>query len=407
MSDSTSRRNFLKTLGLTTSAFGFGGMALAQGQGQQPKTSKGKVIAGFEAGKEDPDASKGWRPFSDRRVRVGIAGYGLCAFGAQFGFQQHPNVEVVAVTDLIRSRREQLAKACGCKKTYDSCEEMIRDDNVEAVFIATDAPSHARLAIAALAHGKHVASAVPAVFGSIEEADQLFAAVKKSGRHYMLFETSCFHRDLFGWHQQYRAGQFGELIYSEGEYYHYFGAPLGGYNPKTKQVDTNGWRKGLPPQFYPTHATAYYVGVTGRGFTEVSCMGRPSKVHHLQAANNDYNNPFGSEIALFRTSEGGMSRMAVCWDLPAAHGEKGRVYGERDGSGEANTNRPPLPKGMVAGAHGGSHGYLTAEFLDAILRDRKPWIDVAQALNMTVPGIVAHQSALKDGELLKIPRYTL
>ena len=42
-----------------------------------------------------------------------------------------------------------------------------------------------------------------------------------------------------------------------------------------------------------------------------------------------------------------------------------------------------------------------------ILRDRKPWVDVAQALNMTVAGIVAHQSALKDGELLKIPQYEL
>ncbi|MEO7998287.1 MAG: hypothetical protein ABI852_12630, partial [Gemmatimonadaceae bacterium] len=31
--------------------------------------------------------------------------------------------------------------------------------------------------MAALKHGKHVASAVPAVFGSLEEADQLFAAV--------------------------------------------------------------------------------------------------------------------------------------------------------------------------------------------------------------------------------------
>ena len=41
----------------------------------------------------------------------------------------------------------------------------------------------------------------------------------------------------------------------------------------------------------------------------------------------------------------------------------------------------------------------------AILRDRKPWVDVAQTLNMTVAGIVAHQSALKDGELLKIPQY--
>ena len=39
--------------------------------------------------------------------------------------------------------------------------------------------------------------------------------------------------------------------------------------------------------------------------------------------------------------------------------------------------------------------------------DRTPLIDVAQALNMTVGGIVAHESALKDGELLKIPQYAL
>jgi len=34
-------------------------------------------------------------------------------------------------------------------------------------------------------------------------------------------------------------------------------------------------------------------------------------------------------------------------------------------------------------------------------------VDVAQSLNMTVSGIVAHQSALKDGELMNIPQYTL
>jgi hypothetical protein len=32
-------------------------------------------------------------------------------------------------------------------------------------------------------------------------------------------------------------------------------------------------------------------------------------------------------------------------------------------------------------------------------------VGIAEALNMTVAGIVAHQSALKDGELLKIPEY--
>jgi len=386
---------------------GLGSAALAQGKGQPPKDASGKVIAGFKKNKTDPNASKGWQPFSDRKIRVGIAGYGLCAFGAQFGFQKHPNVEVVAVTDLIPSRCAELAKACGCEKTYPSCEEMIKDDNIEAVFIATDAPSHARLAVAALEHGKHVASAVPAVFGSLEEADRLFEAVKKSGRKYMMFETSYFHADLYAWHQQYNAELFGQLVYSEGEYYHYFGTPLGGYNPKTRQVDANGWRKGLPPQYYPTHSNAYYIGVTGGSFTEVSCMGKLSAVAHLQARNNDYKNPFGSEIALFRTSEGGMSRMAVCWDLPSAHGEKGRVYGEKNSKGEVNTNRPPLPPGVGAGGHGGSHGHLTSEFVDAILRDRQPWVDVAQALNMTVAGIVAHQSALKDGELLKIPQYKM
>jgi hypothetical protein len=252
-----------------------------------------------------------------------------------------------------------------------------------------------------------VASAVPAVFGSVEDADRLLEAVKKTGRKYMLFETSCYHANLYAWHRQYEAGQFGKIIYSEGEYYHYFGSPLGGYNPKTNRVDANGWRKGLPPQWYPTHSNAYYVGVTGGSFTEVSCMGMPSAVSHLQPKNNAYKNPFGSEIALFRTSEGGMSRMAVCWDLPAAGGERGRVYGQKKAKSSANTARPPLPPGVGGGGHGGSHGHLMSEFVDAILRDRKPWVDVAHALNMTVAGIVAHRSAMRNGELMKVPQYAL
>lgn len=407
MSNSSSRRDFLKSVGIATSAVGLGSAAFAQEKEKSPTDAKGKVIPGFEKSQTDPNASKGWKPFSDRRIRVGIAGYGLCHFGARFDFQKHPNVEIVAVTDLIPSRRAELAKACGCEKTYPSCEEMIKDDNIEAVFIATDAPSHARLAIAALEHGKHVASAVPAVYGSLEDADRLFEAVKKSGLNYMMFETSYYHADLYALRQQYVAGALGKIIYSEGEYYHYDCAKLAGYNPKTRNVDTRGWRRGFPPQWYPTHSNAYYIGVTGGSFTEVSCMGMPSILPELKPENNDYKNPFGSEVALFRTSEGGMSRMAVCWDMPSGHGEKGRVYGEKKGSDKVNTSRPPLPPGVSGGGHGGSHGHLTSEFVDSILRDRKPWVDVAQSLNMTVAGIVAHQSALKDGELLKIPQYSM
>ena len=48
-----------------------------------------------------------------------------------------------------------------------------------------------------------------------------------------------------------------------------------------------------------------------------------------------------------------------------------------------------------------------SEFVEAILLNRNPLVDVAQSLNMTVSGIVAHQSALMDGELMKIPLYAL
>ena len=404
-----SRRSFFKIAGINAAAIGVGGARLSANQDQ---------IQGFEKAVTDRIAAKRWIPVSDRKIRVGIAGFGYCRFGAAFGFQDHPNVTVVAVTDLIPERCAQLAKACRCDLTYTSCEEMIKNDSIEAVFIATDAPSHAELAILALKAGKHVASAVPAVFGSIEDADRLLEAVKSSGQKYMMFETSFFHEDLYAMSQMYRAGELGQIIYSEGEYWHYFPTALPSYDPQRKEVNNTGWREGLPPQWYPTHSNAYHIGVTGGSFTEVSCMGMPSNLPHLQPQQNRYRNPFGTEIALFRTSEGGMARMAVSWDTPGVSGEMGRIRAQKGtfysrfqgiaGGGEHPLiERPPLPPGVEAGGHGGSHGYLMSEFIQAILQDRQPFVDVAQALNLTVSGIIAHQSALKNGELIKIPQYQL
>jgi len=62
---------------------------------------------------------------------------------------------------------------------------------------------------------------------------------------------------------------------------------------------------------------------------------------------------------------------------------------------------------MPAGGHGGSHGHLANEFVTAILEDRLPKVNVYEALYMTVPGIIAHQSALKDGERLPVPVYDI
>ena len=374
------------------------------------QVSIGTLVAGQVAAKagaaQAKEAPKPWQPVSDRKVRVGIVGYGVCKFGAAFGFQDHPNVEVVAVSDLIPERREGLMKACRCEKSYESLEVMVKDPKIEAVFVATDAPSHPKHCIDVLNHGKHVMSAVPATFGSIEEGEKLLETVKKTGFKYMMAETSCFRPDCYAMRKIYQAGGFGRLIYSEGEYYHYMATPLDSFN---------GWRIGLPPLWYPTHSTAYYIGVTGKRFTSVSCVGFKSELPQHKAGGNKYGNPFSDEVALFQTSEGGSSRMLMCKGINGLVVEQGRVFGERgwmDGTEYHGAEKklpdvvkPALPPGVAGGGHGGSHGYLTNEFITAILQDREPLVNIYAALAMTIPGIVAHQSALKGGERLKIPQY--
>jgi hypothetical protein len=39
------------------------------------------------------------------------------------------------------------------------------------------------------------------------------------------------------------------------------------------------------------------------------------------------------------------------------------------------------------------------------MNERKPTVDIYEALSYTVPGIIAHESALKGGEGLKIPQF--
>ncbi|NQT53306.1 Gfo/Idh/MocA family oxidoreductase, partial [bacterium] len=239
--DAVDRRELLGTLGIAS-------LAAAVGAAAAPR----QVAAA------QPEAPRKWKPISDRKIRFGIVGYGVCRFGAQFGFQDHPNVEIVAVSDLIPDRRRGLMKACRCGKSYESLEVLVKNPNIEAVFVATDAPSHARHCIECLKHGKHVMTAVPAVWGSIEQAEALVETVRKTGLKYMMAETSCYRADCHAMRQVYHAGGFGRLIYSEGEYYH-FG---------TKPIDSfKGWRVGCPPLWYPTHSTAYYIGVTGKRFT--------------------------------------------------------------------------------------------------------------------------------------------
>jgi hypothetical protein len=84
------------------------------------------------------------------------------------------------------------------------------------------------------------------------------------------------------------------------------------------------------------------------------------------------------------------------------------VYGQKSyKKARVDGNRPPLPPGVGGGGHGGSHGHLTNNFIESILLDKQPIVGISDALNMTLSGVIAHKSALKGGEWMKIPQYEL
>ncbi len=174
-----------------------------------------------------------------------------------------------------------------------------------------------------------------------------------------------------------------------------------------------------PPQYYPTHSNGFYTCVTHRRFVEVACSGVPSLKTRYRPANNRYANPYGSEFATMRCEDGSTARMLVAWDVPSFGGETGRIFGSKgcyvpekggyrgwfdERVAKMDLAKPALPPGVDAGGHGGSHGYLTDDFLRGILvPGHKVCVDLKTALDTTLAGVYAHLSAMKDGETLKIP----
>jgi predicted dehydrogenase len=325
-------------------------------------------------------------------------------------------------------------KTYHCGKSYPSLEEMVKDRNIDAIAVFTEGPNHVRHTIECMKHGKHVISAVPACWGSLEEVEKLLETVKKYGLTYMMAETSYYQQFVISVRKMFESGDFGNLYYCESEYQH------DGLEVLYMENGKKTWRYGVAPMHYPTHCTAHITGITGERLTEVVCHGWGDDSTYLK--DNVYNNPFHNESAFFKTDKGNSFRANIWWKGAHLGGERANwigsgmsFYADNGRSGPAlikktrkmgtddagfvqsrpeleiydqpewwNTDMLPEPLRHNSGHHG-SHTFLTHEFIDALLNERNPTVDIYEALAYTVPGIVAHESALRGGELLKIPQF--
>jgi len=390
------------------------------------------------------------------QIKIGIVG---ASFGAEFIplFRAHPDVRAVCIADLLPERLRYAQDLYGALETFASLDEMLQGD-VDAVCIFTQRWTHAPLAMQCLRAGKHVYSAVPAAI-TLEEIAALIETVKLTGQIYMLGETSYYAPTALYCREKFARGEFGHFVYGEAEYLHDMSH---GFYEAYMWANGEAWKKfaSFPPMLYPTHTVSMLVATTNARLTSVSCLGYRDREADgiFDRAVSAWQNDFSNATALFRSADGGMARTnefrRIGWSetescasarlsvygTRASYEEQGnsKIWCSRESevvedvtaqllcqpaldapdatkeawhdprSGYASVHpRARLPRAFLGlpNRHEGSHQFLVDDFVRACVTLKLPPNHVWQAARYNAPGIVAHESARREGEALPIPDF--
>jgi len=372
----------------------------------------------------------------DRKINVAIIGLG---FGAEFIpiYQAHPNANLVAVCQRNQEKLDAVAAHFNVPKKFSNYDELLEDPEIEAVHINTPIPDHAAQSIKALKKGKHVACTVP-MATSVEDCEAIVKLTRETGLKYMMMETVVYAREFLFVRDLYEKGELGRVQFVQASH----------------QQDMDGWPgywPGLPPMHYATHCVGPCLALT-RNFAEtVSCFGSGRIREEMIGC-------YGSSFAIesthikFKDSDIAARIYRSLFDTARQYRESFDVYGSKKSfewplvEGESPiihtakkpeseipspvtvpdfADRLPEPirrftsKGVYdmegnehlsftqGGGHGGSHPHLAHEFLTALLEARDPFPNAMESANWTCTGILAHESALRGGEVIQLPAFSL
>jgi len=370
------------------------------------------------------------------KINIAIAGLG---FGAEFIpiYQRHPNANMYAICQRNKKKLNEIGDAFSITNRYTDYDALLKDPEIDAVHINTPIPDHAVQSIKALKAGKHVACTVP-MATTVEECRQIVELVKQTGLTYMMMETVVYAREFLFMKELYEKGELGKIQFLKASH----------------QQDMDGWPNywpGLPPMHYATHCVGPVLGLTKAEAEFVSCFGSGTIREELHAY---YDSPFAIESThiKFRNSDLSAIVYRSLFDTARQYRESFEVYGSKKSvewpliEGKplvVHTAKKPeaeipeeihspdyahlLPKEIQAftthgvydsecnqhlsflqgSGHGGSHPHLVHEFLSALVTNREPYPNARQSANITCVGILAHESAMKGGEIIKLPDFTM
>ncbi|MCF6317094.1 MAG: inositol 2-dehydrogenase [Marinosulfonomonas sp.] len=140
-------------------------------------------------------------------LKVGLLGAGRIAGMHATAISSHSGCELVAVSDFIAENAEKLAAQYGCAAR--STDEIIADESIDAVLVATSTDTHSDLIEAATAAGKAVLCEKP-VDLSLERAQACLASVSQTGQPVMIGFNRRFDPNFSALRAALDAGEIGK-----------------------------------------------------------------------------------------------------------------------------------------------------------------------------------------------------
>ena len=325
---------------------------------------------------------------------------------------------LTCMSDLEDAKLEEAAKAFPEINLFKSSDELLDSGLVDAVITEVPPAVHTEYVVKSLERGIHVLGEIPAV-DSIEEGNYLWEKVNSAKALYMAGANPNYREKTRFLMDLERQGKIGKVAYIETEYMHY----MVGSDDK--------WRQTYESCRYCTHSLGPVLKLIKSPFRSVSCMSTYDRV-----GNGNTHNAMSS---LMRAENGIVVRFLTGFAVPyhgyphttKIYAEKGiiELYNQKARywlppdinpalEGHKFEEIPLTPEGTSRPAdlkiidedlffkahcgHNGSDNFMMMDFADAILNNKPSPIGIKEALQMTLPGIYAAESAREGGALKRI-----
>lgn len=369
-----------------------------------------------------------------RQFNVAMVGLG---FGAEFIpiYQAHPNARVAAVCRRNPDELKKVADRFGIEGRYTDYDDVLKDPSIDFVHINSPIPDHAWMSLKALDAGKHVMCTVP-MATTVDECRQIVEKVRSTGLKYMMAETVVYSREFLFIREMYEKGELGKIQH------------LAASHPQDMDGWPDYWEK-MIPMHYATHVVSPCLGLVDGLAEYVSCFGSGTVRDDIAGKSG---NRFAVETCHVRIRDTDLTAhiWRFLYDVARQYRESFDVYGTKRSFEwsliehephvihTAKKPEPEIPEKVTipdyahrlpeairrftqpaeihdsehlsfiqGGGHGGSHPHLVHEFLSALLENRDPRPNAVTSANWTCVGICAHESAMKGGEIVRLPAFTL